>query len=236
MVHEANRCWQVGWAAPMWHRGQRCWMMRASPPMPILIWHLDGPRFGSCACGFGKILGLGRPRIWMNLDFVVRVDFFFSSWMAAQPLSMCVKHSGGNRCDHTWFYWAQPARHHVLMFFHSKACRTFNYMHQYQTNLDSNYDRIDLKVDLEAVQARPLQMQWPQPNHKVANFHFTRGKLHFWTFEVPQNFLKVPSKIFPNLGISNGFFPLFPSNIPGISPVFFRSKLVADRQGLVNVP
>lgn len=39
------------------------------------------------------------------------------------------------------------------------ACRTFNYMHQYQTNLDSNYDRIDLKVDLEAVQAGKLQAQ-----------------------------------------------------------------------------
>lgn len=35
------------------------------------------------------------------------------------------------------------------------ACRTFNYMHQYQTNLESNYDRIDLKVDLEAVQVGP---------------------------------------------------------------------------------
>jgi hypothetical protein len=79
--------------------------------------------------------------------------------MAAQPLSMFVKHSGFTAVTILEFYWAQPAQHHVLMFFHSKACRTFNYMHQYQTNLDSNYDRIDLKVDLEAVQARPLQMQ-----------------------------------------------------------------------------
>eukprot|EP00913_Durusdinium_trenchii_P006523 g6127.t1 len=39
------------------------------------------------------------------------------------------------------------------------ACRTFNYMHQYQTNLESNYDRIDLKVDLEAVQAGKLEAQ-----------------------------------------------------------------------------
>ncbi|CAE7194469.1 unnamed protein product [Symbiodinium sp. CCMP2456] len=32
------------------------------------------------------------------------------------------------------------------------ACKTFNYMHQYQSNQGSNYERIDLKMDLEKVQ------------------------------------------------------------------------------------
>ena len=33
------------------------------------------------------------------------------------------------------------------------ACKTFNYMHQYQSNQGSNYERIDLQMDLEKVQA-----------------------------------------------------------------------------------
>ncbi|CAE7456976.1 unnamed protein product [Symbiodinium natans] len=32
------------------------------------------------------------------------------------------------------------------------ACKTFNYMHQYQSNQGSNYERIDLQMDLEKVQ------------------------------------------------------------------------------------
>ena len=36
------------------------------------------------------------------------------------------------------------------------ACKTFNYMHQYQSNLGSNYERIDLKMDLEKVQVPRL--------------------------------------------------------------------------------
>jgi len=38
------------------------------------------------------------------------------------------------------------------------ACRTFNYMHQYRSNLRSNYERINLQMDLASLRAARLEV------------------------------------------------------------------------------
>ena len=142
--------------------------------------------------------------------------FSFSGW----PLNR-YPHSGFRPVTTLEFYCAQPAQHHTLMFFHSKACRTFNYMHQYQTNLDSNYDRIDLKVDLEAVQARRQDLARTLTTSQfVAYFHQTG---HF-IFEHLRGF--PPFKVhLPKLWDFSMSFPVFPHGFPWLFPSFSPPKI-----------